>query len=107
MDTKALRRQLLQRRGDILERLGRIARDSRHAERLNADFAEQVVELENDEVLAGLDDSIRAEVSSIDQAVARIDAGSYGICVRCRKAIPRARLEALPFATRCVACEGA
>ncbi len=46
-----------------------------------------------------------AAVEEIDQALARIDAGTYGICENCRKPIPRARLSALPHARLCIACK--
>ena len=39
-------------------------------------------------------------------ALARIDDGSYGVCVDCGKPVPEGRLEAKPEAARCVACQG-
>jgi DnaK suppressor protein len=45
-------------------------------------------------------------VEEIDRALADIDAGRYGICRECGEEIPKARLKILPFATRCVACQG-
>lgn len=60
------------------------------------------VERERDLTLSA---QARAAVDEIDQALARIDAGTYGICERCRTPIPRARLEALPYASLCVACK--
>jgi DnaK suppressor protein len=47
----------------------------------------------------------RAAVDEIDRAMAKIDAGSYGICEGCGQPIPRARLKALPYARLCVACK--
>jgi len=41
----------------------------------------------------------------IDQALKRIELGSYGICEMSGKAIPRARLEAIPFARFTVECQ--
>ena len=41
----------------------------------------------------------------IDDALRRLDAGRYGFCVACRKGISARRLNALPFATRCEACQ--
>jgi RNA polymerase-binding protein DksA len=41
-------------------------------------------------------------LAEIDAALARIDAGTYGICVRCGKPIGQERLEALPWATLCI-----
>ncbi|MGH9102392.1 MAG: TraR/DksA family transcriptional regulator [Acidimicrobiales bacterium] len=47
----------------------------------------------------------RATVDEIDHALAKIDAGSYGLCESCRRPIVRARLAALPYARLCVACK--
>lgn len=41
-------------------------------------------------------------IGKIDHALARIDAGKYGICESCGKAIPIERLDVLPYATLCV-----
>ncbi|WP_394289402.1 TraR/DksA C4-type zinc finger protein [Microbacterium sp.] len=51
------------------------------------------------EVLRRAAASDRAEV---DAALARVAAGTYGVCEVCGRAIPAARLEARPTATRCV-----
>lgn len=40
----------------------------------------------------------------VEHALARIDAGDYGICESCGNDIPVARLDALPYATLCVNC---
>ena len=41
----------------------------------------------------------------IDQALKRIELGSYGVCEMSGKQIPRARLEAIPFARFTVECQ--
>jgi DnaK suppressor protein len=46
-----------------------------------------------------------AAVDEIDRALAKMDAGTYGVCERCGKDIPKARLKALPYAALCVACK--
>ena len=43
-------------------------------------------------------------LSKVDRALARIEAGEYGICESCSKAIPVQRLDVLPYATLCVEC---
>ncbi|MBC8076050.1 MAG: TraR/DksA C4-type zinc finger protein, partial [Chloroflexales bacterium] len=48
--------------------------------------------------------SSEERIDEIDDALSRMDAGAYGICENCGKPIPPERLEALPFATRDVAC---
>jgi phage/conjugal plasmid C-4 type zinc finger TraR family protein len=48
----------------------------------------------------------RAEVEGqIKEAVQLLNEGRYGRCVACGDPIPTARLHALPFAVRCVACQ--
>ncbi len=46
-------------------------------------------------------------IADIDQALMRIDEGSYGVCVRCGKPIDERRLEALPTARYDAACQAA
>ena len=41
----------------------------------------------------------------IDEALQRIDDGSFGICRICSGDIGRARLEAVPTATQCIECK--
>jgi len=47
----------------------------------------------------------RAEVVEIDVALDKIDEAAYGTCDRCAKAIPKARLEVIPWAALCVNCK--
>ena len=46
-----------------------------------------------------------AELLALDAALARLDAGRYGLCTDCGVAIPQARLDAAPEAPRCLACQ--
>ena len=56
--------------------------------------------------LAGKFDRIEADLlNQIDEAVGRIDDGTYGICMECEKRIEERRLEAVPWARRCFVCE--
>lgn len=45
-----------------------------------------------------------ARLESVDEALHRIDEGTYGTCTRCGEAIAAGRLEARPTATTCVSC---
>lgn len=42
---------------------------------------------------------------SVDAALARLDAGTYGQCTSCRKPIAVERLAALPWAALCIDCQ--
>ncbi len=44
-------------------------------------------------------------VADIDQALLRLDEGSYGVCARCGNDIPDARLDALPTARYDAQCQ--
>ncbi|MBB4915833.1 TraR/DksA family transcriptional regulator [Streptosporangium saharense] len=44
-------------------------------------------------------------VAQNERAIARIDAGTYGVCESCHKPIGKERLQAFPRATLCVACK--
>lgn len=46
-----------------------------------------------------------AEIEEIDRALAKIEAGTYGICESCGKPIPKERLKYVPQATLCVPCK--
>lgn len=65
------------------------------------DNATETMEREKDRALG---ENIHALLSQIDDALARMDAGTYGVCDNCRKPIGEARLEALPYATLCIEC---
>ena len=43
-------------------------------------------------------------LSKVDHALARIEAGDYGVCESCGSSIPIERLDVLPYATLCVEC---
>jgi RNA polymerase-binding protein DksA len=45
------------------------------------------------------------QLELVDEALARLDAGTFGACVRCGRPIPPDRLEALPWAPRCIDCQ--
>lgn len=50
-------------------------------------------------------DRERKLLSKIDEAIARIDDGSYGICEDCDEEIGLKRLEARPVTTLCIDCK--
>lgn len=54
--------------------------------------------------LSALSDAAALELQQVDDALARVDAGTYGICAGCGRPIPDGRLEIRPFAEFCVAC---
>lgn len=74
------------------------------AEPVNRDWEEQAVELEGADALRSQSALLGQEIASVRRALARIDEGSYGICVRCGEDIAPARLAVRPEAALCIQC---
>lgn len=62
----------------------------------------QVTE-QRSEALAHIEQA-RTRLEQIDEALERMDEGTYGVCVECGQEIAPARLEARPLSIRCVEC---
>lgn len=58
------------------------------------------------EQLATLREQTQRRLVDLDDALARVDAGTYGRCETCGRPIGEARLEALPATRLCVRCAG-
>jgi DnaK suppressor protein len=101
-DTVAFRARLEAELKELEARQARIAEDL--AEPLNPDSSEQAVEMEDDAALEGQGALIAKEIASVKRALARIEDGTYGECVRCGEDIAPARLEARPEAALCIDC---
>jgi len=40
----------------------------------------------------------------VNEALARLDKGKFGLCVECSEAIPKPRLQAIPYTRHCIRC---
>ena len=69
------------------------------------DVADQSVKDVSQEIESRLSERESQLVADIDQALLRIDEGSYGVCARCGKEIPERRLDALPTARYDAECQ--
>ena len=50
----------------------------------------------------GVHDRLQSTLADVERALAKLDEGSYGTCDVCGELIAEERLEALPWAVRCV-----
>lgn len=92
-------------RADCARRIQAMHLDTHHInEPVEKDFAEQVVQRENDDVLNALDVDAKNILMRIDNALLRIQSGEYGLCMRCGCEIPVERLRAILYAEHCVNC---
>lgn len=64
--------------------------------------SDSIAEVDTAEILRDLE-----ELRAAEHALARLEAGQYGLCEACEQPIPAGRLTAQPTAVRCVACQEA
>jgi len=79
------------------ETSGNLSNTPIHMADLGTDSFEQ-------EFTLSLIESEEGRLKEINAALDRIEQGSFGRCEECQKAIPKARLQALPFTRYCVDC---
>ncbi len=102
----ALKQGLLERRDELQNELYNRMRDgrARRTQEGTDDLEHSEADIQNDLSLALL--QMRSEaLVQVNAAIARLDAGGYGLCADCEREIATRRLRALPFAVRCQPCE--
>lgn len=92
---EAMLEELMQRASEIEEKLSNPG---------SADWSENAVESEDDEVLSSVGRLAKKEILEINLALNRIETGQYETCTACGEKIAKDRLAALPFATTCIKC---
>jgi DnaK suppressor protein len=99
-----LRAMLESRRHEIHEKL-RSLREGLPAEHEVKDAEEQSVDDFVQDVDFALMQMKSETLAKIDEALRRVERGTYGQCAECGEPIAAARLKALPFATLCRLCQ--
>jgi DnaK suppressor protein len=103
IDTEAARAVLLGERARLLAEVGEaIVAPGQMTYGSQAAAASQVFEQQRD---LALRDRSTAQLGLVEDALARLDDGSFGACTRCGRPIAPARLEALPWAATCIECQ--
>ena len=92
------RREIHEKLRSLREQIPVDAPDVRDAEEQSVDDFVQEVDL-------ALMEMKSETLKRIQQALLRLDAGTYGRCQECDVEIPSARLRALPFAALCRECQ--
>lgn len=102
---KDARAVLLRRREELAERVRRTESDlHREHEPWAADFADQAIQRQNEDVLREIDATALAQLREINQALERLQAGQYLMCSRCGAEIGEARLRVIPETQMCARC---
>ncbi|MES2949297.1 MAG: TraR/DksA family transcriptional regulator [Pseudomonadota bacterium] len=95
----ALLAQIAEQRGGVVSRVEVAADRFGHPDEAGAQLASER------ELEFALGEREMAELSAIDAALTRLQAGSYGECIDCGTHIAPARLQATPEAARCIKCQ--
>jgi RNA polymerase-binding protein DksA len=105
LDPAAVRAALLEERARLLADVEEtIQAPGQMTYGSQAAAATQVFEQQRD---LALRDRANQHLELVDAALARLDAGTFGRCLRCGQPIPDGRLEALPWAAHCIDCQSA
>jgi DnaK suppressor protein len=102
----AIKKKLIKQRQDLLAEAGQTLNSKLSSEKESfPDPTDQAVaELDNNFTLR-LRGREQKLLKKIDEAISRIDSGSYGVCESCGGEISIKRLEARPVTTLCIECK--
>lgn len=103
---KAFRERLLQKKQEILENYNKNMTYGKHADdEASQDIADKAANSYTKEFLFSLSSSERDMLQLVDEALVRIDDHRYGVCEACEDELDKKRLEAVPWAKRCLSCQ--
>lgn len=100
-DTSVVRAQLEDERGRLRARLLELEPGSEVFDGGFADSSQVTAERGELGALAG---TLTDTLQEVEDALAKLDDGTYGRCETCDNEIPAARLEAMPAARLCISC---
>src|SRR5260221_6643940 len=73
--------------------------------RQTVDLADKAANSYTKEFLFGMTNTDRTILNMIDAALKRIQSDEYGVCANCQEELQQKRLEAVPWAKHCIACQ--
>lgn len=92
--------------GEIDDESNALARDSDQEGGVPSNHMADVgTNVYESEKLMTIEQEMRDRVTAIEDALQRMDQGTYGICQRCGRQIPLTRLRAMPFSAYCIDCQ--
>ena len=100
------RKRLLAKREELIQDLAKNREVSDETVDESAqDMADRATSAYTKEFAYSLSESDRKTLILIDEALERLDAGTYGVCVHCAAPVQDKRLEAVPWARHCLDCQ--
>ncbi len=104
-EMKSLRAMLLRRRDALRQAIAGDLSLLQQLRNESGDVFDAALDSSHEEISSQMVEVESRELAHIQQALERIDLGTYGRCETCEAAIPKARLEVLPYATMCIKCQ--
>ena len=71
----------------------------------HGDFADRSAAANEEEISIQLKQTDAKLLRAIEDALARVEAGTYGICIDCEEEISAPRLKAVPWTKVCISCK--
>ncbi|MBI3330667.1 MAG: TraR/DksA C4-type zinc finger protein [Candidatus Omnitrophica bacterium] len=110
---KQFRQLLITERVKLADEIKSIARDASTSPReasgdlsaYTVHMADMAADTYERELSMDLVSSEQQILYQIDDALKRLDDGSYGICQQCNNPITMSRLKAVPYASLCISCQ--
>lgn len=101
-----IKKMLLLMRKELLQDVSESMRaESDHLKHDIGDFYDQASSDRDRELSLMLADRERGKLTYVDDALKRIELGTYGICESCEEIIEKERLMAMPFTKLCLSCQ--
>lgn len=105
-DLRTIEDRLKVKREELIHGMRKELEDSRlRSEGGSADPVDQAADSCDDDVAFEIASNSNMELEAINQALARLREGSYGMCESCETPLSPSRLKLVPWATECVACQ--
>src|SRR6266540_3191172 len=112
LDAARFRDELLEERRRVLDAIDYLheenpgsMEDESEEMPLDNHLAETATVTLDREIDYSLEENEGRVLRAIDQALARIEEGTFGTCERCGRPVGEERLQAIPYATLCIDCK--
>ena len=101
-----VRKRLLAKRDELVQDLAKNRQVSDETSDESAqDMADRATSAYTKEFAYSLSESDRKLLLLIEEALGRLDTGTYGTCVLCSQVVQEKRIEAVPWARHCLDCQ--
>lgn len=108
------KKMIAKRKGEVLDNINHISADTLKQSQKDASgdisgytyhMADVATDTYDREFSLGIASNERELIYELDDALKRIEEGTYGVCEDCKDLITKTRLKALPYARLCVKCQ--